>query len=229
MKDIGKSITESDKQVLKAIAPLAVILILFIVVGKFGISQISTLRSKIKDANKTHSTLSQKLNILSSISNVSSEWATTTAYALPETNPSLQVLSQIRILASNNGLILSDIKVSTSGSGSKGLSSVNSAFSVTGTKESVLGFARGLDNIAPITFISKMQTSESNGISQAEFNTQTFYAPLPETIPGVTQSVTDLSATEKELITQISSLNLPVVGDSFVPSTEAINAAPFGE
>lgn len=229
MKDIGKSVTESDKQVLKAVAPLGIILILFVFVGKFGFSQISGVRSRLKEIKKTHSTLTQKLNILSSISGVSSEWANTTAYALPETNPSLQVLSQIRILSSNNNLVLSDIKVSTSGSGSKGLFSVNSTFGVMGTKDSILEFARNLDNIAPITFISKMQISESDGVAQAEINTQTFYAPMPKNIPGVSQAVTDLSESEKEMITQISSLNSPVVGDSFLPIIEGVNPAPFGE
>ena len=178
---------------------------------------------------KKQSTLTQKWNILRSISQVSSNWADLTLYALPKTNPSLQYLSQLRLLAAENGLILSDVKVSSGGETAGNLSAINGSFSVLGAKESITSFCQSLGRMAPLTVISKIDLSDGGGASKADIGTRTFYASLPKTIPSISQSITDLTASEKELITEIESLSTPAIGQTFTPSTEGITSAPFGE
>lgn len=229
MENSFTNISERDKQIIKSVAPFLIAIVLFIIVGKFGISQISNIRSKIKTAEKKHSTLSQKLNILRSISQVSSDWADLTVYALPESNPSLQLLSQLRLISSNNSVILSEMRISSGAPRSENLSTINSSFTVLGTKDSVIAFCNDLGKIAPITIISRIELSDQGGITQADVTTATFYAGLPKSIPSVTQQIIDLSDSEKELISQIEDLQTPIIGQSFSPSTEGLNSAPFGE
>ena len=223
------NIAGKEKQIIKSIGPLLIVVVLFIFVGKFGISQISGLQSKIKETEKKRATLVQKLNILNSISQESAEWADLTIYALPRSSPSLQLLSQLRTISSNNNVVLTSVKVSPGGGGGKDLKSIGSSFSALGTKESIVAFCNSISQIAPMTLISNINLTDEAGMTKADITTRTFYADLPKTIPSVTQAVTDLSSSEKEIINQVSALSQPVMGETFTPSAEGINSSPFGE
>lgn len=223
------NITGKEKQIIKSIGPLLVVVVLFIFVGKFGISQISKLQSKIKETEKKRATLVQKLNILNSISQESAEWADLTVYALPRSNPSLQLLSQLRTVSSNNNVVLTSVKVSPGGGGESNLKTIGSSFSVLGTKESIVAFCNGISQIAPMTLISNINLTDEAGMTKADITARTFYADLPKTIPSVTQAVTDLSTSEKEIINQVSALSQPIISETFTSSTEGINSSPFGE
>lgn len=221
--------SENDKEILKSTAPLIIVIILFVIVGKFGISQVTDLRVKINDAKKTQSTLSEKLKILKSLSQTAVSSADSVTFALPKSNPSLQIMSQLKLLASNNLLVLSDIRASISSGDSSNLSSVTTSFNVTGPREQIISFIKSIDSIAPITLVDKMQLSEDKGVNIANISTRTYWAEFPSTIPTVTQSVTDLTVSEKDLLTQISNLTFPSFGETVTATDSAINPNPFGQ
>jgi len=221
--------SENDKEILKSTAPLIIVIILFVIVGKFGISQVTDLRAKINDAKKTQSTLSEKLKILKSLSQTAVSSADSVTFALPKSNPSLQIMSQLKLLASNNLLVLSDIRASISSGDSSNLSSVTTSFNVTGPREQIISFIKSIDSIAPITLVDKMQLSEDKGVNIANISTRTYWAEFPSTIPTVTQSVTDLTVSEKDLLMQISNLTFPSFGETVTATDSAINPNPFGQ
>jgi len=223
------SVPENQKQIIKSVAPLVIVLILFLIVGKFGFAQISKIRSQIKSAEKSESILTDKLSILRSVAQTSATGANSVLFALPKSNPALQTISQLKVLASQNLVVLSDVKSTAGISSSSDLSSVNVSFVLTGTREQIISFIKGLDTIAPVTFVSKMDLSELAGVNVANVTTKTFYAPLPKTIPTVTQPITDLTPSEKDQLVKILGLTPPVFGEYTVTTISEVNPNPFGQ
>lgn len=224
---LNLKISENDKQILKSVAPLVVIIILFVLVGKFGLDQINNIRNQINDAKKNQSVLSEKVNILKNISSVSVEAPADALVALPKTNPSLLVMAQINNLIANQPLLLANLGSSPPSESTGGMSSVLTSFSLSGTKDAIISFVENIDKIAPMSFVQKVDMNGSGNELTADISIKTYFAPLPKTIPTVTQAVTDLTATEKSLLTEISELTEVSLFD-VATASGGINPNPFG-
>lgn len=206
-----------------------IIIVLFIFAGKFAFAQITNVRNQISEAKKTQSALSNKLNILRSISDLTASSADMALYALPEANPSLQAISQLKTLAASNMLVLEDIKSSAANEESKDLSHIRITFNVVGTREAITAFIEGIQTIAPLTFVDKIDLSENTDLNEASVTTKTYFAPLPKTIPTITQVVSDLTSSEKSLLSEVNSLTRSVIEYPNSVTAEEINPSPFGQ
>lgn len=224
----GLTITENDKQILKSTLPLVAVILLFVFAGKFAFSQIQKINSQIKETKKTQSVLSQKLSTLRSVSQLTVSGTNAAITALPKSNPSLQVVSQIRNLASSNLLLIQDVRSSASDKSSSQIPHVTTSFNLVGSKEAISAFIKGIDSIAPISFVDKVSLTQDGGAFAANISIKTYYAPLPSTIPTITQPVTDLTASEKELLNQISGLTQPTLNLPVTATVSGSNPNPFG-
>jgi hypothetical protein len=228
MRKSFENLPESVKATIKASAPLAVVIILFILVANFGIPRVAGLRDQVTTAQSLKATLSQKLSVLQSFSQSSASGSVTAAVtALPDANPSAIVVSQLKNLASEGGVNISGIK-SGSGSTTSSLSGINTSFQATGPRDAVINYLKNIETIAPITVVSSIRLIENAGVATADVSVVTYWAPNPTVIPSVTQPITDLSASEKQELTQIAGLIQPTVVQS-LPSETGVNPAPFGQ
>jgi len=223
------NVSENDKQILKSVAPLVVVIILFFVAGKFAISQVKSLRDQISEAKKTQSVLSNKNIVLRTISQVSEAGSSAALIALPKSNPSLQVVSQLKSLASANAVVMDTVKSSAPVDTSGDLVYVTTSFNLKGPRDSILSFVKSVENLAPITYIEKIGLSEDGGSIEAVISVKTYFAPLPKTIPTITQPITDLTSTEKSLLSEITGLTQPAFTEVTFATSGAINANPFGQ
>lgn len=228
MKDSFGQLPENTKQVIKSVAPLLIVIILFLFVGKFGVGKITGLSTKIKDSKRTQTILQEKLNILTSVSQTAAVNAGRVVYALPESNPTIAALSQLKNLALTNNLILKEIRSSNSSSDTS-FSSVNISFSVEGARDSILAFINSIKTVAPIMLVSRAQLREGQDIAKADITVSSFWAGLPSSIPPVTQTVSDLTASEKEMLIELSQLNQLVYTSTNSATSSDINLAPFGQ
>ncbi len=221
-------VTETDKQVLKAVGPLLAVVLLFIFAGKFAASQVTKMTKKISEEEKVKQVLTEKLKVLSSVSATVGSSANTVLAAMPSTNPSLSLMYQLKILSSNYQLVLSNVKSSVD-ENMTSMMALNSSFDISGSKDQIFSFIKAIGGIAPITFVQKVDLSESVGAYTATVTTKTYFAPLPTKMPAVTQAITDLSSTEKALLSQMNGLSRPVVLEINVSTPSAINTNPFGQ
>jgi hypothetical protein len=228
MQNLLKGIPENVKQILSAAIPFAVVVILFLVVGNFGISKVTDLRAQITEATSQKATLTQKLSILQSLSLVAAQSGNLATSALPDSNPSLLVSSQLKLLAGNAGMVISSIKSGAAGVDASGLSRVDISFTVTGARVQIISFLKNIGNIAPVTLIDKISLAETGGVTKADVSVKSFWAPLPKTIPSVDQAITDLTADEKKLLTQIGELTQPTF-IQVASSSGNVNPNPFGQ
>lgn len=211
-----------------AFAPLLVVIVLFIIVGNFGFKKIADIRQQTKTAESDKRILTQKLDILKSVQEDGEKLANLVTVALPDTSPSLSAISQLKILASKDGLLISDLKSGSSANDSKGLSSVNVSFKIEGPRPMVEAFINETKTFAPITLVDKVKMTESTpGITQAEITLKTFFAPFPTKIPAVNQAMADFTASEQEMLEELGSLTQPVFAQ--VSTTSETKENPFAQ
>lgn len=203
-------IPENVRLIINSTAPLIVVIILFVIVGQFGISKVLALRGEITQAQLDGNTLSQKLSILqeaSATSQTNSNIATTT---LPDKNPTLAVLAQLKILASQNSVAISNIKGGATVTDDSGLGRTDISFDATGSLPQLVIFLKGVDGFAPITHSSRIKLNETGGSSRAEVTVSSYFAPFPTKLPAVTDQITDLTSDEKNTLQKITTLTQPV-------------------
>lgn len=200
---------ESIKMVITSLAPLLIVLLLFAVVGKFGISKVTDLRTQLNSLQKDQTVLSQKLNILQSLSQTLSQGSGFAMSAFPEDNPALTVISQLKRIAPTGGVSLTNIKAGAEVKDKSGLSRVDVSFEATGPRSSVLAFIKDIQTLAPITLVDKVKITELGGIAKADVSVKSFWSALPTSIPSVAQPITDLTSQEKSVLGTVSSLLQP--------------------
>lgn len=206
-----KKIPENVMMVLKAVLPLVVVAILFVVVGQFGFGKISEVRDQIGSAQNDQKILSQKLEVLRNVAATGAQSSNLAVMALPDSNSSLSVIAQIKVLAGREGLTISEIKSGSPAVGTKGLSAVSISFNVAGTRAQIESFITGIGTIAPISIVDKIKMSESTpGTTLASLNIKSFWAPFPTKIPAVTTALTDLTPAEQQILQGLGGLIQPV-------------------
>ena len=197
--------------VIKAILPLLIVIVLFVVVGQFGFGKISQLQGQMGSAQEDQSVLNQKLDILRNVAGVGAQSSNFAVAALPDSNPALLVLSQIQILAGTQGLVLSELKSGSPSVDPTGLSTVIISFNVTGSRAQVESFIGAISSFAPITIVDKIKLSESiPGVALANISVKSFWAAFPTKIPAVTQAITDLTPAEQQTLQGLGALTQPV-------------------
>lgn len=195
---------------LKSILPLFVVLILFVLVGQFGFGKISDLRDQIGAAEISQGVLTQKLDILRNISVSGATQSNLATAALPDSNPLLSVMSQIKILSGSSGLSLTDLKAGSPSIDPSGLSSVTVSFNVAGSKDQIETFIKSIGSIAPLSVVEKVTIVQLDpSAAQGTINIKSFWAPFPTKVPAITQAISDLTPAEQQIMQSISNLKQP--------------------
>ena len=203
-------IPENVVVVFKTVFPLVIIIILFIVVGEFGFGKIGEIRAQVSAAQINQKILTQKLDILKNISGTGAASSNIVASALPSSNPALSVISQLKILAGNSSLVLSELKAGTPTADPQGYSTVSLTFTIVGSRLQVESFLNSTTSFAPLTIVDKIKLSEiSSGSAMANISVKSFYAPFPTKIPAITDALSDLTAAEQATLKSVSSLTQP--------------------
>jgi hypothetical protein len=198
-----------SKTVLYSTLPLILSVVLLIIVGNYGVGRVTELRKQIAQAKQDKTLLTQKLETLRKVSAIVSSGSQTAAAALPDKNPALLTVSQLKNLASQNLLSLAKLKAGGGTDLTVGISAVDITFDVVGTRQSIISFLEGVEKFAPITLVSKVTLFESAGQSQATITVTGFWADLPKTIPAVNGQINELTSTENSTLGKINSLTQP--------------------
>jgi len=223
-----QNIPENIKLIINSTLPLIVVIFLFLVAGPFGISKVTDLQSQIDLAQKNKTVLSQKLSLLQSVSGTVSQDSGTSLSALPDTNPSLIVVSEVKTIGSQDGVLVSGIKGGSEIDDPSGTSHVGISFNVAGERSQIITFLKDIANIAPITLVDKVKITGNNGSNIADVSINSYWSAFPKVLPTLTTPINDLTASEKNTLTKIGSLTQPTF--LVIPPTEGAGKAnPFGQ
>ena len=148
-------------------------------------------------------------------------YADAATIAMPDKNPSLIALSQLKTLAENNGLNLSEIKIGSKTSDKSGTFKTTILFEAEGALFQVLNYLVSIKSMAPLSVINRVDITQRGEVIRASVSLVVFWAPLPTKLPAISEPVRELSADETNLITELSNLEEPLF-------TEVLPAAPSG-
>lgn len=225
MNDLFSSLPPKYRILIKPLLAAFILGTLFVLVGRFGLSKIESLRSQIKNTQKDENTLNQKISDLSAIGADVLDQANLSLLVLPDANPALVVISQLKVLAGNSGLILFNLKSGAEVT-DKSISRIDLSFDVEGNEQGVVDFLREIQTIAPLTKVSKLKMSQSGGVVRANVITSSFWSDLPKKLPLATQKLENLTPAEENVLSQMSQMRLPAF-ISTQPASSAGKVNPF--
>lgn len=216
---------------LKIAAKPLLILVLLVILSLIGFSKafavVGSLREELATAKVNGNVLESKLDTLSvNQANVEADENYAVSF-FPGESSALLALYQLRASAVNSGLVLSNLKV-VSGAGTGDFSAVSFSFDLEGPLQQVLDFVNLTKNIAPNVWIGKTKLDFMGDVLKAGIDINSYWAPYPAKMPALTEPITSLDDSEKEILAKISSYSRP----SFVSLTAGApreNLNPFGE
>ncbi len=204
---------------------ILVLIVLTILVVKIGLPLITKQNSALSTASANEQILTQKEGLLRDVSATVTKDAESITLALPEKNPALVTISQIKSLATSKGVLIKNLKVG-SGAEEQNFSRVEVAFDADGSLANVMDFLNSIKTISPISVVEKVKISQSGGILSATTSLRGFWASFPATLPAITDPVTNLSDDEKNLIVKLSDLTPPAFS-SVAPGEPSTRDNPF--
>lgn len=211
---------------MSVVIPLFAVTVLSILVGVFGLSKISEGRSSLAKVQKDQVFLTQKLDILRTVASYATESTDGVLGALPNSNPSIAVISQIKSLAQENSVLISGIKSGPEILEKSGLSRVDVTFDISAPREKSVVFLRAIETVAPIMIVDKIRLREESDLEKSTIIVKAFWSPLPSKLPSITTQINDLTAAEKQVTVEIGNLRKPNLVQ-VTPSQEVGRADPF--
>lgn len=204
---------------------LMVLVVLILIVINFGFSQISKQRQAMAETAQNEKILAEKEAILSEVSGTVVANANSVSLALPEDNPALFIISQLKLLALSKSVVLKNIKVGA-GTEETSLLRVSLSFNADGQTVNVLDFLNSIENVSPIITIEKVKMSQIGGILSADTTIRGYWSALPKTLPKITEPLKNLSDAEKDVLDKILALTPPSFAE-IIPAQASARDNPF--
>lgn len=208
------------------IVSFAILIVLIIVITRVGITKIIAQRSSLGSLQKEENSLKEKQLLLSQVDPSVLSSTNGILSALPEKNPILSVISQLKTLAGENALSLSSLKASTPSVKDGEIGKIDINFDVEGGMQSVLDFAKSITQVSPIMTIQKTTISQSAGAARASMAVRAYWASLPNTLPALTEPVSLIQTEERSLFAQVLELRSPTLLE-VAPESEQKRDDPF--
>ncbi|OGM33074.1 hypothetical protein A2803_03070 [Candidatus Woesebacteria bacterium RIFCSPHIGHO2_01_FULL_44_21] len=217
-------LTNKFKNLLIPIAVVAIFLVLIVVAANFLIGQINSVRSQAAALNSKIATLEARVATLQESSATVRDSVNATAIAIPEKNPAVLVTRQLRKLANDNGVVLSEFSiVSTNIQGENSMYTYEVNFQALGTDyASVSVFLDGLDNLLPLINLGSLAMNSKLGGVEATVRLIAYSAPFPETLPSLDDPISGLSDGEQESLNVLSGFVSPSGGEALPEPIEII-------
>jgi len=207
------------------ILAIASIFLLVATVGAsvFIFSRVSQVRANISELEDEKVALEDRLNLLrenqASLEQISDQ----TLFVLPPGPPVLPAVSQLRSIAVENQITLSELKVSPIAA-EGALSSIEIRFIAQGEALNTLSFVKALSTAAPIMNLSKIEMagSQISSTTLSEVSVLVYHAPLPDRLSALSEPKLELSSSEQSLLEEVSGFLRPTIG----PLPEPIQITP---
>jgi Tfp pilus assembly protein PilO len=203
---------------------------IFLFITSFFLGKIGKIRTEITTLQAESKTLEQRVMALndaqqSSISSVASE----VLIALPSSNPSLLVVSQLRKIAAEKELVLDNLSVDPITAEGQEFPSISIEFRVKGDSTKIMQMLTELSRISPITNVDNLRINTERNSSEALANValKSFWSSLPTELPPLSQPILSLSAAEISVIEKINSFTKPVINEVQPTGRKDFRPNPF--
>ena len=199
---------------------IVILVVISVFAVRTGMDKIARQRRELKAAEKMEMALEEKAVELTSNVGVLIPLVTPATMALPDTNPSLIVISNFKSLIENKDIELEDFRVSGGGGGDVELGTLNIPFSLKGDFIETLAFLKDTKNVAPIIVIDRLSVSVKEDTAQIDASAKSYWASYPEKLPPVTQPIDKITSEEMALLQELTTKRPPAFFelDPMIPS-----------
>jgi len=205
---------------------ILVLLFLFYISLTTGIKKIVAQKREIKSSEKIVNVLTEKVKDLREFSSRYDPLYQGALVALPTQPSILFTYSQLKRAASDNNIILDDVKLGRGSRDLKGLFQDGINFSATGSFDDVISFFRMMNNSAPITLIDSMDINASGGELSVDVKTSSFWASSSGKIPPITSPISSITQEDRLLLNEAGSLRPSLINKIF-PQNASGRVDPF--
>lgn len=188
-----------------------VVIALFVVVLNNGYSQIRTQLASLKTTRNTENTLKTKFDKLREVSPGVINNSDSVIIALPDKNPGILMVSQMRLFSINNALTLTKVELKDSSKINDQLAKMqlSGEFEMPDLRSAV-NFLHSLINSAPVSTLEELSVkSDQTGIRQGEIKISVYWADLPTQLPSLTEPFEELTEEEQNLLTKVAGFTQP--------------------
>jgi hypothetical protein len=229
---VSKGFKYSDTLLLKGslIPFIYFVLIIGLGVGflKVGLGKYFKQRALIAKAKTTENVLTTKLNYLKDNQVQIKAQKDLVSIALPEKNPALTILTQIKNLQVTDNIVVTEIRVASGTKDEKGTGSTGFVIKVEGGAEDITGFLGTVLNSLPLLRVNRVEFTEIGGNYTAEISLTSFWEDLPIKIPAVTDPIKKLTSDEVTLVASLQGKKSPEIR-SYLPQSPTQRANPFNQ
>lgn len=214
---LGISVERVLKPNIRIMTPpifLAVVLVICsVIVFKNGLASIYSQLKKLEDVDKTLAILQEKVDVLREIQGIVLSQADISVVSLPNRNPSLIMLSQLRNLANQKEVVIVNKSSQTATSGLTELFSMQIKLNIEGQFTNLLSFANDIGKIAPLSTLEEVDIAKSAAGINSSISMSVYWGDFPTKIPAITEPIKTLTSTENDLLDQLANLTRPDLTD----------------
>ena len=211
----GISVGSRSSQNAKAlILPLGIFIfigIAIIGVGFYAYGQISEQYEILKDSQSEEESLRVKHNTLSEIETSNLDASNRSVIAMPEGNPGLFMLSQLKSLAQKHALPVLDSSVQKEALFDGDLTRSKVVVTIkSDSTDPIIAYIKEIQELAPLSTLERVDISGDYLDYETVVEVYVYWAPFPTNLPAFGESITHLSSNDQEVLSKISSLTVPM-------------------
>lgn len=198
-------------------------LFLFIFIAPGSYAQIVTRIESYKKDKETYDTLQKKLTVLQTTSPSVLDKTTQAVGVMPEKNPVLSFISQMKNIAIEKNITISSIKSNNISDTEGENNRLELEVSMEGESyDAINELVLALATRAPIMTVDEVQMVDQETSKSARMKASLYWSNLPETLPPVTDALPAFSPDELTTLDRISTYTLP----EFSTLSPGVNTAP---
>lgn len=223
----GQKISKKDLKAL-GIPALAILIVLILFAFTYrGLSgKLSSEKAQLDMAKKVEDDLALKQQVLTQLQGEVLGLVGSTVLAVPEKNSALMMVSQIKSQASQRLLTISDVAIGSTLELTKGVQRIQLQFDVEGDVAQIMDFLNSLTITAPLSVLEKVNLANTGDTVRATVALSVYAAPLPASLPSLTEPLKELSEDETNLLNTLGQLISPPFLE-VTPQTPTTRANPF--
>lgn len=190
---------------------IAILLVLSVFAVRTGIDKINQQRRELKVTQKAENTLMEKESELRSSASKNPSLVTPATMALPDSNPALMVISNMKTLSASKNVIIEDLRVSGGGSSDKSETSrLGITFSVSGEFVEALSFMKETKNYLPIIRTQRLTIKVNGDIANIDAIASSSSSAYPDKLPLMTEPIDKITYEEYEILNELVQKQPPV-------------------
>ena len=193
---------------------LLFLVVMILVVFNFGSKQIYSLYTQTAELRETQRLLGLKVDILETVDEVLSDDIGFVDIALPSKGSVLYGMSQVKKLAVNSNVVITNMRTSLQTLEENGISKNLITFEAQGSESDLYTFFTSFYKVLPLMNLNKVSLTKTEGVTSATVSVDVFSADLPEKIPALAEGLDGFTTSDVEILNKLSQYSLP---DFFEP------------